>query len=62
MTSEELKIYQEELRKSPKDGKRRAIKRFVNELKLGDMEASVIACQCEVYLSKKDEKTIDSLG
>jgi hypothetical protein len=56
MTPQELKIYQEEIKKSPSEGKRNAIKRYREELQLTDMVASVTACQCEVFMAKKPKK------
>jgi len=56
MTPEQLKIYQEEIKKSPKHGKRNAIQRYREELQLADMVASVTACQCAYAMEKKPKK------
>lgn len=57
MTPEELKIYQEEIKKSPQEGHRNAKKRFMEELGLPDMVAAVAAQQCYFSNAKKGRRT-----
>lgn len=57
MTPEELKIYQEEIKKSPQKGHRNAKKRFMEELGLPDMVAAVAAQQCYFSNAKKGKRT-----
>ena len=53
MTPEELKIYQEEIKKSPHNGHRNAKERFMKELGLPDMVAAIATQQCYCHMYKK---------
>ena len=58
MTPEELKIYKEEIKKSPQEGHRNAKERFMKELGLSDMVAAVAAQQCYFSSIKNKQRRV----